>query len=138
MMRSILVFGMLAAAAGAASGQACDRACLKDMMTKYLDSLVAHDPAKAPIAANARFTEDSNDLKVGEGFWKLATKVGDYRQDFIDVKEQVIATHVYMEAGTGGALFTARLKVAGGKITEIETLVASRNGGLGNFAIRSN
>ena len=29
----------------------CDRTCLKDVMTKYLDSLVAHDPKKAPLAA---------------------------------------------------------------------------------------
>jgi hypothetical protein len=29
---------------------ACDRACLADVMTRYLASLVAHDPKQAPIA----------------------------------------------------------------------------------------
>jgi hypothetical protein len=106
------------------------------MMTTYLNALAAQDPSKASLAPNVRFTEDSKDLKVGDGFWKTATKVGEYRQDIIDVKEQVIATHVVMEAGTGLALFTARLKVNDGKITEVETLVAPRNGGLGNFNIR--
>ena len=38
---------------------ACDRACLADIMTRYLASLVAHNPKQAPLAANARFTEDS-------------------------------------------------------------------------------
>ena len=40
----------------------CDRTCLKDVMTKYLDSLVAHDPKKAPLAENVRFTEDAKEL----------------------------------------------------------------------------
>ena len=68
----------------------CNRSCLKDTMTKYLAALVAQDPSKAPLAPNLRFTEDSKDLKAGEGLWKLATKLGDYRQDFIDVKQQVV------------------------------------------------
>jgi len=105
------------------AAQNCDRACLKDMMTTYLNALVAQDPSKAPLAANVRFTEDAKDLKVGDGFWKTATKVGDYRQDFIDVKEQVIASWVIVEESGRPAKLTARLKVANGKITEIETLV---------------
>src|SRR3569832_2348376 len=80
-----------------ASAADCDRACLKNTMTTYLNALVAQDPSKAPIASNVRFTENSKDLKVGQGFWKTATKIGDYRQDNIDVKEQVVASHVTVE-----------------------------------------
>jgi hypothetical protein len=105
------------------AAQTCDRACLKDMMTAYLNALVAQDPSKAPLAANVRFTEDAKELKVGDGFWKQATKVGDYRQDFIDVKEQAVASWVIVEESGRPAKLTARLKVAGGRITEIETLV---------------
>ena len=36
------------------AAQTCDRACLKDMMTAYLNALVAQDPSKAPLAANVR------------------------------------------------------------------------------------
>ena len=74
------------------AAQECDRACLKNAMTAYLNALVAQDPSKAPLAANVRFTEDAKELKVGEGFWKTATRIGDYRQDFIDVREQVVAS----------------------------------------------
>jgi len=108
---------------GTSAAQNCDRACLKNTMTTYLSALVAQDPSKAPLAANVRFTEDAKELKVGEGFWKTATKVGDYRQDFIDVKEQVVASWVIVEESGRPAKLTARLKVANGKITEIETLV---------------
>jgi hypothetical protein len=125
----IFVLGVQTSAA-----QNCDRACLKNTMTTYLNALVAQDPSKAPLAANVRFTEDAKELKAGDGFWKTATKVGDYRQDFIDVKEQVIASWVIVEESGRPAKLTARLKVANGKITEIETLVAHAGGGLGGGA----
>jgi hypothetical protein len=124
-MNRFLVLAFLTLFAVEASAADCDRACLKNMMTTYLNALVARDPSKAPLAANVRFTEDSKDLKVGEGFWKTATKLGDYRQDFIDVKEQVVATHVIVEESGRPAKYTVRLKVADGKITEIETLVVA-------------
>lgn len=124
----------------AASAADCDRACLKNMMTTYLNALVAQDPSKAQLAPNVRFTEDAKDLKIGEGFWKTATKLGDYRQDFIDVKEQVVATHVIVEESGKPAMFTARLKVNNGKITELETLVAHGSdrmgGGAANLVVR--
>ena len=118
---AVLMF--LALGVRTSAAQQCDRACLKNTMTTYLNALVAQDPSKAPLAANVRFTEDSKDLKVGDGFWKTATRLGDYRQDFIDVKEQVIASWVIVEESGRPAKLTARLKVANGKITEIETLV---------------
>src|SRR5215510_13572909 len=133
----VLVFLMLLAVE--ASAIDCDRVCLKNMMTTYLNALVARDPSKVPLAANVRFTEDSKDMKVGEGFWKTATKLGDYRQDFIDVKEQVVASHVIVEENGKPAKYTARLKVADGKITEIETLVVpsgAQAGGGANLVVR--
>src|SRR6185436_16368686 len=117
-MKSMRVLGLMILFAVKASAADCDRACLKNMMTTYLNALVAQDPSKAQLAPNVRFTEDSKDLKVGEGFWKTATKLGEYRQDFIDVKEQVVATHVIVEESGKPAMFTARLKVANNKITE--------------------
>ncbi len=133
----VLVFLMLFAVEASAAD--CDRACLKNVMKSYLNALVAHDPAKAPLAANVRFTEDSKDLKVGEGFWKTATRLGDYRQDFIDVKEQVIVSHVIVEESGKPAKYTVRLKVADGKINEIETLVVpsgAQTAGGANFVVR--
>lgn len=122
-MKRMRGLGLLILCAATASAADCDRACLKNTMTTYLNALMAHDPSKAPLASNVRFTEDSKDLKPGEGFWKTATGLGDYRQDFIDVKQQVVASHVTVEESGKRALYTVRLKVAKGKITEIETLV---------------
>ncbi len=141
-MKSTRALGLLILSALASSAADCDRACLKNTMTAYLNALVAQDPSKAPLAPKVRFTEDSKDLKIGEGFWKTATKLGSYRQDFIDTKDQVIATHVIVEESGKPAMFSARLKVANGKITELETLVTHGSDRMGaaaaNLVVRPN
>ena len=102
---------------------ACDRACLTDMMTRYLNALVAHDPSSLPVAANAKFTEDTVPMKLGEGAWKTVTKLRPYRVDFIDVQQGVAAVHAVMEENGMPILFAARVKVVDRKLTEIETMV---------------
>lgn len=36
--------------AGSARGADCDRACMKDMITRYLNAMAAHKPSKLPLA----------------------------------------------------------------------------------------
>jgi len=126
-MRSILTASLLAAVTSlplaAQSAPSCDRACLAGVMTAYLDSLVAHDPSKAPLAANARFTEDAKELRVGDGLWKTAGKLRPFRTDFLDVATGTAATHAVVEENGMPVLLAARLKVDGRRITEVETIV---------------
>jgi len=114
---------VLAATAGGARAADCDRACLKSMITKYVDAMVAHDWSRLPLAANVRFTEDSQDLKPGDGLWKTATKKGDFRQDYIDLRRQIAASHVMVFEENTQVLYSVLLRVADQKITGIETLV---------------
>ena len=108
---------------GHAATASCDRACLKGVLTAYLDAMVAHKVASAPTAANVRFTEDTQDLKLGEGLWKTVTGLGTYRQDFIDVQRGVAGSHVVVKEGDTQGLLAVRLKVVNRRITEVETLV---------------
>jgi hypothetical protein len=62
------------ASPAAAQGTACDRACLTGIADAYFAAIAAHDPAKAPVAPNAKFTEQTQVLKVGEGLWKTASE----------------------------------------------------------------
>lgn len=101
----------------------CDRACLESVLTRYLDSLVRNDPSLAPLAEDARFTEDAVEMPVGQGFWKTASKLGAYRTDFLDVREGIAAVHAAMEEQGRPVLFAARLRVEDQQITEIETMV---------------
>jgi hypothetical protein len=108
---------------GWAQAADCDRACLASMITKYVDAMVAHDSSVLPLAASVRFTEDSKDLKLGEGLWKTVTKKGDFRQDYIDLKKQIAASHVMLFEENAQVLYSVVLRVADQKITGIETLV---------------
>ena len=116
------VIGVIPAVA-TAQGAKCDRACLTDMMTRYLNAMVAHDPSAIPAAANVKFTEDGKVLKLGEGAWKTVSKLRPYRLDFIDVPQGVAAVHAVLEENGMPILFTARLRVVDRRITEVESIV---------------
>jgi hypothetical protein len=69
---AVLVTALVAILTAAAQGT-CDRACLLKTADDYLAALVAHNPAKAPMPPNAKFTEQAKVMKVGaEGLWKSA------------------------------------------------------------------
>ena len=131
-MRHLTAFCLAAGVAAAAAlmpsgisaqGAKCDRACLTDMMTRYLNAMVAHDPSALPVAPNVKFTEDTVQMKLGEGAWKTVTKLRPYRVDFIDVPQGVAAVHTVVEENGAPVLFAARLKVVDRRLTEVETMV---------------
>jgi hypothetical protein len=93
------------------------------MITTYVDAMVVHAPSKLPLANNVRFTEDSQELKLGDGLWKTVTKKGDFRQDYIDLKKQIAASHVVVYEDGAEVLYSVVLHTADKKITGIETLV---------------
>src|SRR5688572_22014737 len=77
-----------------AQGARCDRACLTGMMTRYLNAMVAHDPAALPVAPTVKFTEDTVQMKLRP-----------YRVDFIDVQQGVAAVHTVVEENGAPVLF---------------------------------
>lgn len=116
----LLVFAAMTASGAPAAD--CDRACLKSMITNYVDALVAHHPRLLP-AAGARFTEDSHELKLGEGLWKTVTGKGGFRRDYVDRNKQIAAANVPLFEENAKILYSVVLRVADRKITGIETLV---------------
>jgi hypothetical protein len=121
-----MVLGLLlltALSATPASAARCDRACLGALLTQYIDAMVAHDATRLPVTTNVRFTEDSTELKLGEGLWKTVTAKGEFRQDYLDLRRQIAATHVVVMEGRNPALYSVLLRVKNRRITGIETLV---------------
>ena len=108
----------------------CDRACLEGMIDAYLQAMVAHDPSKLPLTADARFTENGSELKLGDGLWGTVTKIGPYRHYFTDPKTGEVGFLGDVEEQGTPALFALRLKVAGRRIVEAETIVAQAGHGL--------
>jgi hypothetical protein len=126
-LRTEILAVLCAAIAGcpalAAAADNCDRACLGGMMTQYVDALVAHDASRLPLAEDARFVEDSKAVKLGDGLWKTVSSKGQFRQDYLDTRKQVAATHVVLMEGQTAALCSIVLHVQGRKIRGVETLV---------------
>ena len=118
--------GTRAFQASKSSGVACDRECLSIFITQYLNAMTAHRPKSLPVAANVKFTEDSKEIKLGEGLWKSVTRLTGYRRDILDVQQGVAVSFLVVEEDQSPVLFVMRLKVDGHRITEIETM-AVRN-----------
>ena len=117
-----LIF-LVAASTAPARAATCTRPCLQHMVTVYVDAMLAHSPGLLPLAKDVRFTEDSHELKLGEGLWKTVTSKGHFRQDYVDQRRQIVASHVELFEGETQVLYSVVLRVADRKITGIETLV---------------
>jgi hypothetical protein len=121
-MRSLTV--ILLASAALANAATCDRDCLQAVATEYFDALAAHRPETLRLAPNAKFTEDAVEMKVADSpLWKHATGLRPYRWYILDVRQGVVAVQAVVEESGMPVMLTARIKVADGKISEIETQV---------------
>lgn len=103
--------------------QRCDRQCLGDFITQYLNAMMKHDAELLRTSSRVRFTEDTVEMKLGDGLWKNISGLRPYRQDFIDVREGVVGTHTVVEEHGMPVLLALRLKVFGLAISEVETMV---------------
>ena len=119
----VLVATLILAHPSASEAQRCDRQCLADFITQYLNAMKAHNPELLKTSSRVRFTEDTVEMKLGEGLWKNLTALRPYRQDFIDVRDGIAGTHTVVEENGMPVLFALRLKVFGLAISEVETMV---------------
>src|SRR5215831_1421439 len=142
---AVLLAALVAASPSAAQGT-CDRACLIKTADDYLAALVAHDATKVSMARNAKFTEQTKVLKVGEeGLWKSAISTSTtFKIPVADPVSGQIGMIVMMKAagsafpappGRGNApapdpnapadiQLALRLKVVDRRITEAEHVIA--------------
>jgi hypothetical protein len=101
----------------------CDRACLRDVAEKYLSAVVAHDPTKAPLAHNARYTENGVELTLPDGLWRTLDKVGTYRLTVADPEDRSIGFLAKGLENGAPVLIGTRLRVINHQITEMESVV---------------
>jgi len=120
---TVLVVVILLAFPARSEAQRCDRVCLSDFITGYLNAMLAHDPERLHTSSRVRFTEDTVEMPLGQGLWKNITAVRPYRQDFIDVREGIAGTHTVVEENGMPVLLALRLKVFALAISEVETMV---------------
>jgi len=103
----------------------CDRACLTGIVDSYLAALAAHDPMKAPIARTARFTENTNQLPLGEGLWLGASEPPTTFKIYVpDAVTRQVGFFGVMKEYDKPVLLALRLAIENGQITEAEHIVA--------------
>lgn len=101
----------------------CDRACLMDVMDRYLAAVIAHDPSTLALGSSLRMTENGVEAKPGDGIWQTATALhDDMRLDYADPVSHNVGTQCLMDEGSSPVMYEVRLKVDAGEITEIETM----------------
>lgn len=116
----------LGGAAAHAQDPACDRACLTRQVDRYLDALAAHDPARLKVSPGVRFTEDGAPIKLGDGLWRTNQGLGPFRLDYADPSTGQAGALVTVKENGNLALMALRLKVRGGRIGEVETVLARK------------
>ena len=107
----------------------CNRACLENVVEQYLTAVIAHDPKRLPLSADAKYTENDQVIALGDGFWKTAQGRGKYTHIFADPEfGQVAYMGTMMEAGAP-LLLSLRLRIELGRITEVESVFFRPGGG---------
>jgi len=118
-----IVCGVMMMAVGTASAsaqEACDRACLRMMLDQYLNAVIKHDPAAAPLVAGFRQTENAINVRPGNGVWKTVTGLGAVQRRYLDPVSGQAAYYGTVEESGGTAIVTVRVRVEGRRVTEAE------------------
>jgi hypothetical protein len=109
-----------------AAGTTCDRACLRTLLDQYLNAVIKHDPAAAPLMIGFRQTENAVVVRPGTGLWKSMTGLGAMQRRYFDAVTGQAAYFGIIEEGSEKAVVTLRLKIDDRKISEAEWLMARK------------
>jgi hypothetical protein len=107
----------------------CNRACLEGLIDQYRAAVVAHDPKRLPLSEDVMYTENNQVLKVGDGFWKTAAGIGNYKHVFADPEFGQVGFMGTMQEAGAPLLMSLRLRIELGRITEIESIYFRPGGG---------
>lgn len=119
-----LLLLVLTALAIPARAQECDRACLEGLMNQFLAALLAHDASTLPLAPGMRYTENGQDIALGDGLWQTYTKHSGYKLYVADPFAGQLAYLSVIEEGDTPVIAHFRMQVANQQISEMEVLIA--------------
>ncbi len=113
-----------ASVADTVKSKTCERTCLNAFLDRYIEALLARDPARAELAADLRSTENGVAVPPGAGLWRTITAVGDYRIRAIDPASGGAALLGVLYEEQRATMFALRLKVQKRQISEAELVLA--------------
>ncbi len=111
------------AAPAANSTAACNRACLEGYIHQYLDAMLARNPYSLPLDSRVKFTENEQEIPLGEGIWGTASGLGTYKLYVADPEAGQAGFLGTLRENGNPVAFALRLKIEHGLIREAETIV---------------
>ena len=115
----------------------CGEDCLAGHVDQVLRAMMDHDPSRAPLAADVRYTENGEAKTPGQGLWATASAIAieddglaslgrsssAYRLYFADpASGQAAYLGAFTEDGRPGMMML-RIKLAAGRVGEIEAVI---------------
>ncbi|MEN9706048.1 MAG: hypothetical protein RLZZ393_1927 [Pseudomonadota bacterium] len=101
----------------------CDRSCLERHLDGVMQAMTAHDPSHLPVTPGFRYVENNQLLRPGDGRWRTLQGFGGYRHYFADPESGAAAVIATLREDDAEGLFTLRIQVVGGRLTEAEVVV---------------
>ena len=102
-------------------------------MEDVLNALVSRDRAGAVLAPDARYTENGQELAIGDGLWGTADRLGTYRHVFADEDSGTAGCFTTIDEGSARSILALRIQFAQGAVSEIEAVIV-RPGLMGSVA----
>ena len=93
-------------------------------MDGVLDALGSRDPGLAAIDGRTRYTENGQELAIGDGLWATADAAGPYRHVITDADSGQAACFVTVTEGRTRSIMALRIAVRADAVSEIECLVS--------------
>ncbi len=107
------------------AGKHCDSACMTAITDQYLAALVKHDPSGLPLSRGVRFTENTAEIRIGDGLWVGASEAPTtFKIYALDPASNQVGFYGVMKENGRPLIIALRLKIVDGEITEIEHVLA--------------
>lgn len=104
----------------------CERACLENMIDRVIEAMAAHDPSHIPWQRDAKYTENGQELHLGDGLWGTGSGHGNYKIYISDTEAEQAGYLGTMFENGAPILVAIRLKIEFGLVREAE-VIAARN-----------
>jgi hypothetical protein len=118
---------VLTGAGGLAYGADCDKACLERVAAQYHAAWLKHDVKLAPFAKGVRFVENNVEMTLPDGSWDTVSEAVGTPLVLSDPKTGQVGMYTTVLQSKETQTYAAiRLRVQGGKITEIEHVLSTK------------
>jgi hypothetical protein len=99
---------------------------LEAIADAYRAAYLAHDPQRAPISAQVRFSENNVEMGFPDASWDAITQELGPALTFCDASTGQVGIYTAIMMNDTAGFLAIRLKVANGQITEIEHMLSTR------------